>query len=560
MLLCASCQDTILDLKPLDAVSDASVWESPELLELYVNERYDELPHGFVQWAGQLRVTSLTDESYNQHQGPRLLNMYTEGTVTPTNMYLFGGFWSDAYTAIRNCNIFMENIKQDVGDPVKTAQLKAEVRFLRAFFYIELFSRYGAVPLITTTFEVGTNLQVERTPVGQIVEFVKKELTEAAADLPLVRTGNEFGKATRGAAIALKARALLYGASPLFTETDDEQKWQDVANACEELFSLNSYSLASDYKNLFIDVHNPEVIFFKQFRSDVPWQVVPGVGDSYYHAIGGHVIERDRMPNSFGGWSDESPLQNLVDKYETRKGEIPVLCYTGDPSNLDPVFNPEASDYDPAFPYQNRDPRLGYSIVVDGSLMRGREIEFWECGRESRCESAENWWNGALLDGTIRKSIDEEFDPNLGLNSKTPWIYMRLAEFYLTYAEAQYHLGHHSLASEYVNKVRSRPGVAMPPIDASQIESDLLKKIKHERDIELAFEGNRWYDARRWLDAEVEFATHAVGVEVKKDQVTGAKSYRYFVQQYRAFPKSHYLFPIPAEEINRSGLEQNPGY
>lgn len=138
---------------------------------------------------------------------------------------------------------------------------------------------------------------------------------------------------------------------------------------------------------------------------------------------------------------------------------------------------------------------------------------------------------------------------------------MRLAEFYLTYAEAQYHLNNLSVAVDYVNMVRSRSGVNMPPINSS---GDLLAKIKHERKIELAFEGNRWYDARRWMDAQIDFAKDIIGVEVLRNPSNGSKSYRYFYFEggtgKRSFPVNHYLWPIPIEEIQKSNLEQNPGY
>ena len=147
------------------------------------------------------------------------------------------------------------------------------------------------------------------------------------------------------------------------------------------------------------------------------------------------------------------------------------------------------------------------------------------------------------------------------MGSQQPWIFMRLSEFYLTYAEAQYHLGNTGLAIDYVNYIRGRNGVNMPPIDAS---GDLLKKIKHERKIELAFEGNRWYDARRWKDAGVDFAKDIVGVEIQKNPVNGNKSYKYIYFEgstgNRSFPENHYLWPIPIEEILKSNLQQNLGY
>jgi hypothetical protein len=557
LFLSYSCND-ILDLEPLDAVSDAAVWNDLELLEIYVNGRYDELPHGYVQWAGGLRVTSLTDESYDIHQGSRLTNKYTQGQITPANMHLFGGFWIQAYSAIRNLNTFLEKVDPNLDNPDRTAQLIAEVRFLRAWFYTELFSRYGDVPLLTATVSVESADEVlERTPVSDVVAFVDEELLEAAEDLPVSYEGADFGKATKGAALALRARALLYGASPLFGSGSSEE-WQKVADACEALFDLGIYSLSDDYQNLFLDVHDSEVIFFKQFVGDRGPEIDFELG--YYAPSGGHNIEEWRLPNGNAGWSQENPLMNLVDAFETNQGEIPVLDYTGDESDLTPVINPNATNYDPSDPYANRDPRLYYSIVYDGSMINDREVEFWECGMDSRCEDVQFWWNGALIDHTIRKGLDLTWEPGSGLSSSTPYIYMRLAEFYLSYAEAQYHLGNMGLAQEYVNKVRSRPGVDMPPVQNSQTGSDLLEKIKHERKIEMAFEGNRWYDARRWLDAETDFAKDAIGLEVIREEETGKKSYRYFVQQQRSFPNSHYLFPIPLEEMNKTNWTQNPGY
>jgi starch-binding outer membrane protein, SusD/RagB family len=132
------------------------------------------------------------------------------------------------------------------------------------------------------------------------------------------------------------------------------------------------------------------------------------------------------------------------------------------------LLNPRATGYDPADPYLNRDPRLTYSIFYDGSRINDREIEFWEYGKDSRCESVQFWWNGALIDHTIRKGLDLDWKPGAGFASTTPYVYMRLAEFYLTYAEAQYHLGNTALAAQYVNRVRARPGVDMPPIENSQ--------------------------------------------------------------------------------------------
>ncbi len=558
-LLLLSCDKDILDLKPLDAVSEADVWKDPELMNLYVNERYNELPHGFVWWVGGLRMTGITDESYHMHQ-PRVFK-HTAGGLTADNMHFFSGFWLDAYQAIRNNNIFLENVDGTVGVASETARLTAEVRFLRAYFYAELISRYGGVPLLERSFSLAEDFGIGRSEYMAVVRFVVEELDLAVPDLMsrADATGEHFGRATKGAALALKARTLLYAASPLFNPQNDEDRWRSAAAACEELFALGDYTLSGDYAGLFLNAADPGVIFFRQFHRDQGWVKV-NKPDGYYHYSGGHAIDLFRHPNGNGGWIGENPLQNFVDRYETLSGQLPVLGYTGDHDNLQQVINPEATDYDPNHPYDNRDPRLGYSVLHDGAIFGGRELEFWWTGLDSRDPNRDGWWNGSKLGYGIRKALDESWtQERSNLNGDQPWIYMRLAEFYLSYAEAQYHLGNEGLAREYVNKVRSRTGVDMPPVSAAGHE--LLMKIKHERTIELAFEANRWYDARRWLDAEHDFSQDFRGVEVIRDASTGEKSYRYFVQQGdRSFPSHHYLWPIPIEEILKSNLEQNPGY
>jgi len=565
ILSITGCNDDFLDLKPLDAISEASVWQDLNLIELFVNDRYNELPHGFSQWAGGLRMTGITDESYHMHEA-RFLDKYTQGGLTSgsLNMYYFNGFWLDAYTAIRNNNIFLDNISSFTGgEEERIKQLTAEIRFLRAYFYTELISRYGGVPLIKNTFELDSNFDVPRASFEECVQFIVNELDLAAEDLPNRNEAVEleFGRITQGAAIGLKIRALLFDASPLFNETSDQSKWQSVSDACEQLFNLSQYSISTDYQGLFLNPMDPEVIFFKQFIDQYGFEGVDILSDFYYHYRGGHSIDEWRFPNGDGGWISENPRQEFIDQYETISGVIPVLGYTGNANNLTPIINPSATDFDPSNPYLNRDPRLRYSVLFDGTEFKDRQIEFWDGGKDSRNTDVDFWWNGSRLGYGIRKSLDESWSLNSGTGSDQPWIYMRLAEFYLTYAEAQYHLNNVSVAVEYVNRVRGRSGVNMPPINGS---GDLLAKIKHERKIELAFEGNRWYDARRWMDAEVDFAKDIVAVEVSRNPSNNSKSYRYYYFEggtdNRSFPLNHYLWPIPIEEIQKSNLEQNPGY
>lgn len=566
-----SCAD--LDLQPTDAISEESVWKDLNLIELYVNNRYTELPHGFPKWAGGLRMTAITDETYHMHE-PHHLDKFTQGGLTSgsLNMYYFSGFWLEAYTAIRNNNIFLEKIGGFTGGAEEQKRIKtltAEIRFLRAFFYTELISRYGGVPLVKKTFDLNQSFDVQRATFEECVKFIVEELDLAITDLPnkSESMGQNFGRITKGAAMGLKIRALLFNASPLFNTANDNSRWQAVSDACVQLFNSNQYTLSSDYKGLFLNPKDNEVIFFKQFLDQFgPTNAIDILSDYYYHPdyAGGHRIDEWRFPNGDGGWVSENPRQEFVDEYETRTGKIPVIGYTGSINNLQPRLNTgvTAADYNRSRPYANRDPRLGYSILHDEAEFKGRQLEFWNKGKDSRDPSVFNSGNGSRLGYGIRKSLDESWSTEaVAAGSKQPWIYMRLSEFYLTYAEAQFHLGNNAVAVDYVNRIRSRTGVSMPPINST---GDVLAKIKHERKIELAFEGNRWYDARRWKDAEKEFAKDIVGVEVIKNTSTGIKSYRYFYFDggtgKRSFPENHYLWPIPIEEIRKSTLTQNPGY
>ena len=553
----SSCAD-VLDLSPLNSISETVTWSDPEMVKLYVNARYNELPHGFQQFTGGLRMTGITDESYHMHE--TRCDKYLAGGITSDNMFFYGGFWHEAYQAISNNNNFLEKFDASIGESKLMAQYSAEIRWLRAWFYTELMSRYGAVPLITKTFNPNDNFNVERSSVKDITDFVVKEIDEILPDL-LSRsdaTGDNFGRITQGAALALKVRALMFYASPLFNSDNEKSRWQNVALACEELFNLNEYELSSDYQNLFLNANDSEVIFFKQFIDEYGGESYSMSGDSYFHYRGGHRIDEWRFPSGSGGWVSENPIQTMVDQCETLKGEIPVLGYEGDESNLTPILNPNASDYDPDHPYEDRDPRLKMSIYYDGNEWKGREIEMWDGGADSRNTNVNWWWNGSKLSYGILKSLNPDWDYTSTVGSEQPWIYMRLSEFYLTYAEAQYHLGNEQLANEYVNKIRQREGVNMPSIAASGVE--LLNKIKHERRVELAFEGNRFYDARRWRDAEKDFSQDVIGVEIKRNAVTGEKSYRYYVFLTRDYDPKNDLWPIPVEEIKKSNLEQNPGY
>lgn len=251
--------------------------------------------------------------------------------------------------------------------------------------------------------------------------------------------------------------------------SNDKQKWQKAAEAAAALFD-KGYTLATDYQKMFLDVNCSEFIFTKEFN------------ETYYSRL---TFFLGTAGDNGRAWV--APSLNIVDAYETIDGEIPVTD-----SELGTV-NPK-SMYDPSDPYANRDPRFYASIYYNGSDFVNRKIETYIGGYDATNQDA------TMTGYYIRKFIEEDKGISETRHYTGPFPLFRLSEMYLNYAEAQYHLGNEDLAREYINKIRDREGVKMPPVTASGEE--LLDKIYHERMIELAFEGHRYFDVRRWKIAK----------------------------------------------------------
>lgn len=528
-----ACSD-FLDVKPLDSYTGEVIFKNATLTETYVNQRYTELRHGFSQTA----MRFVSDETYNNFNWQSAY-LFNRGEVTPDQIGGFG-VWDEYYKAIKNCNIFFENIDQLDAEKSIVDRMTGEITFLRAFFYAELVNRYGGVPLIEKTFGLNDNMMLKRSSYEECVNFIVSELDKAIALLPVNYDNVNFGRATKGAAMALKARVLLYAASPMWNTTDDKSKWKAAADAAKAVIDLSNngvkvYELDPDYVKLFLTNKSKEIIFMRQYNSEY-----------------GHTFDWQNSPNGFTGWSATCVTQDMVDSYEMADGSMPT-----------------AELYSSDDPWAGREPRFYASIVCDGQLFRGREIEFYIsstgnkalCGKDS--EYGIDDWNASKSHYTIRKFMDESLRNAWNDKGSQPWIYFRLGEMYLNYAEAVYHLGDEANARLYINKIRERArgGVSnvLPDINASGAE--LLAKIQHERKIELAFEDHRFFDVRRWKIAEQTENVPAHKIVIIRDDETKQKTYKIEVLQERKFLPQHYLFPIPRYEIQRNpDLEQNPYY
>ena len=537
-----SCSD-FLDLQPLDSFSEETIFTDLALAEAYVNARYLEIKvgigtGGFAYARGQ-GLRYISDEAYHTF-GDQNAYVFNRGELNPdySNQHTT---WTDYYVAIKNCNIFFANIEKLQADQRVIDRLTGEVTFIRAFLYADLLSRYGGIPIITNVFGLDDDYYtVVRSSYDESLSFILSELDKAASLLPVVHGDVNFGRATQGAALALKARLLLHAASPFWNTTNDRNKWQAAADAAKAVIDLKNngstvYELDPDYKGLFLNNRSKEIIFLRVFNDQMRTD-----------------FDRNTSPNGFNGWSQTSVLQDMVDAYEMADGSMPT-----------------EADYAPGnTPWQNREPRFYASIVCDGQLFRGREIEFWvsSAGGASGMDSnlGIDSWNASKSGYTMRKFMDESITTiNNNTISKQPWIYIRLAEMYLNYAEAMFELGDEVAAREYINEIRKRARAGDPNVlpDIVATGEALREKIRHERRIELAFEDHRYFDVRRWKIAEETDNKPARRMVIVRDDVTLEKTYTIEVLQERKFFPQHYLMPISRSEIQRAPqIEQNPGY
>ncbi|MFT4024973.1 MAG: RagB/SusD family nutrient uptake outer membrane protein, partial [Flavihumibacter sp.] len=464
------------------------------------------------------------------------------GLLAPENPGMAGTLWPRSYRSIREVNFALNGLP---GLPVSEAHrtmLEGELQFIRAFRYHDLIRNYGRVVLVGDKVSSLTdNLQdpsnFVRASIKEGIDYTVAQLDEAAAKLPENNDGNwQPGRATKGAALALKARLLLYAASPLYAAGN----WDAAANAAQDVINMGKYSLyQGGYGSLFLDGNHNEVIFAR-----------------YYTKNANHThLEIANGPNGYGGWGGNLPLQNLVDDYGMSNGK----------SIDDP-----GSGYDPANPYANRDPRFYETILFNGAAYRGSTIETFTPGGKDSKDGPDNW-NTSKTGYYLKKFMNDAYplqNPwgNAGFQ---PWIYFRYAEVLLNFAEAANEAwgpdvvpaGGTMSARDALNLIRSRTGVAIPPVATGLSQEQFRQVVRKERRVELAFEEHRYYDVRRWQIADVVENTPAYGITVTK---TG-NNYTYSTKvalDGKKFSQQHYWLPIPRAEIQASSnqLEQNPGY
>ncbi len=554
-----------LDVQPVDILSEEKVFQDKTLLNSYLATLYDAMP--FDEFSG---ISYGWTEESNGGLG--------EGTQ----------WWG--YVHVRRVNNLIERLPSASFDEAYKTAITAEARFIRAFYYFSMVKRYGGIPIVKVVQEYApggdiTPLLIPRNKEKEVYDFIAEDLDAAVVDLP---ESNSLGRADKYAALALKSRAMLYAASlakyapvqldgvvGIPTESADDY-WQKAMKAAEDIIRAEKYTLfnsnpdkIANFQELFLAANNPEAILIKDFL--YPRKT--------------HNFDRDFIPYGVRGpdgySSGSAPTVQLVEQFERIDGS-PGTLNIGTVSS--PVFYSHPVDL-----FAGYDPRLRASVIVPFDLWRGEEIDV-QAGIYDMGNKVEAGDYNALYN-TQTHAIDENGTIHVvgkngfgGSEKTTTGFYMRkylntslersqvrtngsdqhfiafrYAEVLLNYAEAAIELNKKEEAMEKVNLIRNRAGIA--PLTEPQVT---IERIRHERLIELTFEGHRWWDYIRWRLADQIFNNRSVQ-QLRPYYDVQQQSYRFeianFPQTFKTFNVRAYNVAIPIEELGKNNLlVQNPNY
>ncbi len=591
LMLCGilSCEKDFLDKGPEEDLTLDEVFAERSYAENFLTSAYFNLPEMLnpADDAGNNPFTGASDEMEITFTGAysHLLNSGAWNSADTRTQE-----WGFKYEGIRKLNIFLDNVDLvPLGEGFTEEDRQrwiGEAIFLRAFYHFIIMKIYGPSPIMDRVWTVDEDFSsIRRQPLEDVVNFIVEECERAAALLPMRHQNNTMvGRATQAAAVALKSRVLLYAASPLynqnvpaafkelqngdgtslFPQDYDPQKWNLAAEAAREaiqtveeggyqLYRSESNNPVRNYQELFLENWNDEVLFARNL--------------SYY----GH-FERQANPLSQGGFSILSPTQEIVDAYQMENGENPIIGYNADGS---PIINPDSGYMEEDFVeeahpngyypsdisnmFANREPRFYASINYSGAIWKDRRLELWNSGIDGRSRGGSDYSISGYL---MKKYVDPSSIPIQNQFNQRTWIYFRLGELYLNYAEALNEAqGPVSEVYTYINRIRERVG--LPPLETGLSKDEMREAIRHERQIELAFEAHRYFDTRRWMIADETADGYIHGLNITAGEyLQDPTFYNRVVIEERVFeaPK-HYLWPIPIAEINKNNnLVQNPGW
>ncbi|MBR1705740.1 MAG: RagB/SusD family nutrient uptake outer membrane protein [Bacteroidales bacterium] len=502
--------------------------------------------------------------------------------------------WTPLYRGIRAATVFMQHIRSNAemlenGETRRIEQYYNEARFLRAYFAFLILRQYGPIVLpeetaIPADAESSDPLmQKPRSPYNACVDWIVDELDEAGKGLPLHFTdqlSSDYGRATRAACMAVKARLLLYAASPqfngnpayrdvqnpdgtsLFAASYDAAKWKRAADAAKDLIDLGIFDLYRVYyegTTTLDPFSSVKDVFLEPWNCEVIWCLTTHDNTN---------VHRHGSPRYYNGYESVGITQSLVDEFQMWDGRDRTASSASWPYSESGFSTADFRDsrtgwvYAPAGTYNmwvNREPRFYLNVAFNGAYAiyndQGDRYK-WQLNYSGNDGKGGSW--DFPRSGYVRvKGVSPAYNAKTSTSVRIPWILFRYAEVCLNYAEAlnEYDPGNGDIL-KYLNLVRVRAG--MPEIAAGKDQDEMRSLIRHERRVELCGEHLRYYDTRRWLIAEQTDGGPFYGMNVDAD---GDAFYQRTVFETRVFRKEFYLFPIPQSEINKDkNIIQNPGW
>lgn len=593
-ILITSCQDfsDLLEKEDTGDLDLAAVYSDIRYAEKTLTDLYVRLPDILANSQndqGKL-AQSCMGESYSAYGFTSLtfahVFAFSRGEWSPSNNYVstnsvkpqrWGDFYRMDYAAIRACNLFLENIDQVPYDdefgygPAEKIVKINEAKFLKAFYHMDLLKNYGGITIVDKVLAT-TDPEVKgaRNTYDECVQYIVKLCDEAAAGLPVEWVTSQTGRATKGAAMALKAQVLLFSASPLFNNSEkpedspfrgkyDPEKWKLAARAAADVIKLNHYGLVTDITKIFTTFTNEEVIFSRITPRSYHW-------------------ERSTLP-SYIGWNSTNGGRNQMTFNYMKYYKI---VKDGKAYDLD---DPNGG-FDLQNPYVNLDPRFYRDVAYNGANIRqNRIVKMWALGENTSSKDKAPHLAQTNTFLCNIKLCDLNINPLLnaaGGLAHHNFIHFRYADILLMYAEAMNEaygadvdpLGIGLTATQAINMIRARTKCmpypefmgktySMPLLESGLSKEAMRKEVRQERFIEMGFEDSVFYDIRRWK-FPVEGQRNAQWLQpvLYREVAGGPTKFRYeLINQQRVFENSWYILPIPEPELQKNpNLVQNPGW
>ncbi|MXV16395.1 RagB/SusD family nutrient uptake outer membrane protein [Hufsiella ginkgonis] len=579
LIISGSCKKDFLDQKTLSVLGESAIFsDSTYALQFvnnrYVNATYSWEPNRFSAVGG---LESACDEAEPAPSVTDYHSLISSGAANPSNTHKV--LYNTTYAQVRAVNIFLKNLNIV---PVTAATKKVwegQVRFMRAWYLAAMIKHYGGIQLVgNTVFEEQDEINLPRSTYEESVNYVVSECDAVASLLPVSYVNAiDYGRATKGAALALKARVLLYAASPLTNDnrTDDPghlvsygnadpNRWKKAADAAQAVIDMNYYSLyrasaPAFYQNFLVGLTAPNLEHIFAF---MPPTTTPN--NMYRETIMNPPSRGTRYTATISCF----PLQEMVDAFGMANG-LPI----SDPASGYPGIGDNM--------YLNRDPRLAQSVSYNGALrafsgITGDQPVRTYTGALPAGSQGNPNLSSAQLDGIYKSNATRTgyycykmLSNNVingGAELNRPRVLIRYAEVLLNAAEAVNETsGPTAQVYTWLRDIRSRAGITAGTGATFGIKNGLLKDemrevIRNERRVELAYEEHRFWDVRRWKIAPQTENKEMHGLEITRAE-NGVFSYRLIVVSKHVFRENMYFWPIPQSEITKSpALKQNPGY